>query len=268
MNADSPQHRRGVLVFLWAVAFGLPGVTVLHASARRPAGLAQGHGVPTAGLYRTDEPATFRVATFNMRRGKGMDGVRDLKRTAKTLHGFDIIALNEVGGGEPDQAQRLGELLGMGYLFAPAERRWYRDDYGNGFLSRFRVGAWSREPLSGRRSLLRADVRVGRHEIPVLLTHLRVGTPDGSLGPVLESFRRHERAVFMGDLNTRGDSPLLRKLIDSGEALDAIHASVKDDDPARRVDWILTRGLRIVAGGRIDLGASDHPCYWVELAVR
>ena len=268
MNTD-PKHQRGVLVFLWAVAFGLPGLTVLHASARRPADLAQGNGVPTAGLFRGSEPATICVATFNIRRGKGMDGVRDLKRTAKTLQGFDIVGLNEVSGGEPDQAQRLGELLGMGYMFAPAERRWYRDDYGNGFLSRFRVGDWRREPLRGRRSLLHATVVVGKEVvIPVLLTHLRVGTPDGSLGPVLESFKQHERAIFMGDLNARGDSPLLRELIDSGEALDAIHASVKDDDPGKRVDWILTRGLRIVAGGRIDLGASDHPCYWVELAVR
>lgn len=268
MNADRTQPRLGVLVFLWAVAIGLPGLTVLHASTRRPAGFAEGHGIHAAAAWRTDEPATFRVATFNIRRGKGMDGVRDLKRTAKTLQGFDIIALNEVAGGEPDQAQRLGELLGMGYLFVPAERRWYRDDYGNGFLSSFPVGAWRREPLRGRRTLLRANVRVGKHEIPVLLTHLRVGTPDGSLGPALHSFTRHQRAIFMGDLNTRGDAQLLRKLIDGGEALDAIHATVEGDDPARRVDWILTRGLRVVAGGRIDLRASDHPCYWVELAVR
>ena len=268
MNASSSRHRRGVLVFLWAVAFGLPGLTVLHASARRPAGFAEGHGIHAAAAWRADEPATFRVATFNIRRGKGMDGVRDLERTARTLQGFDIVGLNEVGGGEPDQAQRLGKLLGMGYLFVPAERRWYRDDYGNGFLSRFPVGAWRRDPLPGRRNSFEARVRVGESEIPVLLTHLRVGTPDGSLGPVLAGFKSHERAVLMGDLNARGDAPLLQELLDSGEALDAIHATVEGDDPARRVDWILVRGLRVVAGGRIDLRASDHPCYWVELAVR
>tara|TARA_B100001059_G_scaffold232750_1_gene271249 strand:- start:3634 stop:4431 length:798 start_codon:yes stop_codon:yes gene_type:complete len=64
--------------------------------------------------------AAMRVATYNIKHGRGMDGTIDLERTAATLETFDadIIALQEVDDrtrrcGGVDQASWLAERLGM-----------------------------------------------------------------------------------------------------------------------------------------------------------
>lgn len=55
-----------------------------------------------------DASSAIRVATYNIKHGRGMDGTLDLERTATTLEslGADIIALQEVD----DQARRSGGI--------------------------------------------------------------------------------------------------------------------------------------------------------------
>ena len=67
-----------------------------------------------------DSIAGIRVATYNIKHGRGMDGVLDLERTLATLRllNADIIALQEVDdqarrSGGVDQASWLAEQLGM-----------------------------------------------------------------------------------------------------------------------------------------------------------
>ena len=66
----------------------------------------------------------WRVATYNIHHGRGMDDRVDLERIAGVLRPLDadIIALQEVDervarSGQVDQARRLGELLGMHHAF-------------------------------------------------------------------------------------------------------------------------------------------------------
>ena len=73
----------------------------------------------------------FRVATYNVCRGKGTDGIQDLSRAARILSHCDIIGVNELAGpdiwGGSNQAQTLGNQLKMGWLYGANQQRWYRD---------------------------------------------------------------------------------------------------------------------------------------------
>lgn len=93
-----------------------------------------------------DEPnrtRTVRVATYNIHRGRGLDGRTRLERIAGVLAGIDadIIALQEVIGAsplKPGQAAELGAALGMGWVMAPT-RHLRTALFGNVVLTRFPV---------------------------------------------------------------------------------------------------------------------------------
>ena len=86
---------------------------------------------------------TVRVCTYNIHRGRGLDGRTRLERTAGVLAGIDadIIALQEVIGASPlkaGQAAELGAALGMGWVMAPT-RHLRTALFGNVVLTRFPV---------------------------------------------------------------------------------------------------------------------------------
>lgn len=228
-------------------------------------------------------PSTLRVATFNIASGRGRDGRTDLSRTLDTLRGalpLDVVALQESrpawwGGG--GHTRELAASLVMRWADVPSERRWWREHFGNAVLVGGRGSAVLRIPLPqtqerGQRNvgLLRIELPSadGPVEVTVLFTHIdrRVDQPD-QLRFVLDLFRAVDApAVLLGDLNVTRTHPLLRELTDQTDAVDAI-ANVPDVETPGRIDHILVRGLRPVGAGRIDLGASDHPLIWAELAL-
>ena len=69
----------------------------------------------------------------------------------RSCAGLDLVGLNEVLGPKLwekiDQCQELGERLGMSWLFAPTESRWWDGSFGNGMLSGLPVKAWQRIPF-------------------------------------------------------------------------------------------------------------------------
>ena len=221
--------------------------------------------------------ASFRVALFNIHGGRGMDQQRDLTRTAQELHGFDIVGLTEVLGAklwwQTDQCQQLGEALGLNWLFAPTEFRWWDGSFGNGMLSSCPATAWQRIPFPRagahtHRNMVLTTFNVGGREVRVVLTHL----------DSRDNARRREQlrtasalflalqppAILMGDLNSLPEDPQLQSLLAAPGVIDAL-ATGNPAMPPRRIDWIMARGLRAVAAECVDHGASDHPLYWVEL---
>lgn len=236
---------------------------------------------PAESLYRT-----FRVATFNIHSGRGIDSLVDLDRTADCLSSQclslpSLIGLNEVQGsalqGDANQAQLLAEILGAAWLFAPTERRWWRDHFGNGVLATCPVGPWLRIPLpstggKGFRNAvlltLRPGERPGTPPVQVLLTHLdRTHDRRAQLAAITNLFLSlAEPAILMGDLNTSRSDPGLRELLAIPGVQDAVKAGSGDDIP-ERIDWILVRGLRVVNAAVVPGGASDHPLVWAECAV-
>ncbi|MBN1361964.1 MAG: endonuclease/exonuclease/phosphatase family protein [Sedimentisphaerales bacterium] len=252
---------------------------VAHANRRTPVEPQSGTGVHRPEGSKPVVQARFRVATYNIHRGKGTDGVRDLDRTADVLREADLVGLNEVGGpafpGGSDQARQLGEALKIGWLFAPNQRRWYMYHFGNGLLSRPAVGPWTSEPLvyhedrsRSHRNLLTASIAAGPQPVTVMVTHLDRGEirPD-QLSDVLVEFREHEPAILMGDFNTDATDPLLIELFADSNNVDAIGAALGDADQPGRIDWIITRGMTVLSGGMEPVGVSDHPCYWVDVQV-
>lgn len=253
----------------------------LSANRRHPTCAASGTGIVPPGAWREDE-SSFCVATYNIHRGRGTDGRRDLRRIARVLRGVDIAGLQEVGcplvgrrivrPGAPD-VQRVASMLDMGWLFMPGQTFWHRARYGNGMLSRIPIVDWYREPLIDSegckfRTLTEARTRIAGVECAILVTHISKRADQATqLRRVIDRFLMHKTAVLVGDFNATPSQPILRELIDSGFATDAIGESLGQADDPQRIDWVLTRGLRVIDCEVEPVGASDHPCYRVRVSV-
>ena len=271
----------GFLSLLLTVSVAL---NVWSASLRTPAPAALGHDLTRPGndpnqAEQGQDKDSFRIATYNIQRAKGTDGQRDIGRIAAVLTNMDVVGLNELAGrslrGLPDQAEQLGRRLHRGWLFAPNQRRWYRDSFGNGCLSRLPVNAWHNEPLpydkdtsQSFRNLLTLHTRIRDSDIVIMVTHLdRRDIRTMQLHYVLDRFQQYSKAVLMGDLNSMADDPQLTALLTDPVNQDAIGTHLNETDDPERVDWIIVRGLNVISCGFNPRGPSDHPCYWVDVTV-
>lgn len=247
------------------------------AGVRRPVHPSIGTTINPPLVWSDSKVNQIRVSTYNIHRGKGVDRIFDLSRTAAVLQGVDIVGINEVAGptifGESDQAQILAKQLGMGWLYAPNQVRWFRDHFGNGLLSRFPVSHWVNEPLvydevgsHSPRNIITANIRINDTDVAILITHLDLGAIRATqLRRVIERFDRYDCAILMGDMNTDAKDRQITALLDQGGAKDAIAVALREQTPENRVDWIFTRGFDVVDGGMTEVGVSDHPYFWVDL---
>jgi len=124
----------------------------------------------------------FRIATYNIHKGRGLDGRVRIDRIARVLEQIDadIVAVQEVVSHEGQsvekhQARYLADRLG--YAHAIGETRKYRKAvYGNVTLSRWDLGQTRHIDLSvpGReqRGALRTDIRLGGRLFHVFNIHL------------------------------------------------------------------------------------------------
>jgi endonuclease/exonuclease/phosphatase family metal-dependent hydrolase len=251
-----------VLALLWAV--GVP----------RPKPAARGTGINPPARWREHDADSLVVATYNIHGGKGLDGKRDLGRTAQMIAGADIAALQEVRAasvfGGSCQAEEIARANDKGWLSAPTQTRWFRDFRGNALITAFPVAEWHREPLinvTGHRyrNLTTARVRIGHRDLWLLFTHLhtRAGR-DEQLRAVLARFAQYEPAILLGDLNTTRADPQLAAVLQHG-VVDAVREVLGDQDRDDRVDWIITKGVAIDTGGSHDVGVSDHPYFWATV---
>jgi endonuclease/exonuclease/phosphatase family metal-dependent hydrolase len=256
----------------------LAAAVLAKGSYRQATGPAQGAAFQgTTRVSGQSQRQTLRVATCNIHGGKDAQGSHSLERIAECLQDLDLIALNEVRGGlwsgSPNQAETLGERVGLAWLFAPAERRWWRDNFGNGCLTSLPVTRWQRTPLAGpqrgsRRNVLWVQTKYRGRDLQVLITHLdRQSDREDQLRAVTRQFLElTEPCLLLGDLNSREDDPGLLELLATPGVRDPIREVLGAATPSR-IDWILTRGLRGVQAKSCDNGASDHPCFRVELEI-
>jgi len=63
----------------------------------------------------------------------------------------------------------------------------------------------------------------------------------------------------------KGDDGQLTKLFLNPDNIDAVQLALGNQLSKRRLDWIITRGFRVIRGGRTSKGISDHPNFWVDL---
>jgi endonuclease/exonuclease/phosphatase family metal-dependent hydrolase len=123
-----------------------------------------------------------RIATYNIHKGRGLDGRVRIERILRVLREIDadIVALQEVtnrpGRSLQDlQAGYLAEQLGCAYTVGDA-RTLRRTAFSNVTLSRWPIERSRHIDLSvaGRRprGALRTDIRVGDHVLHVFNVHL------------------------------------------------------------------------------------------------
>jgi endonuclease/exonuclease/phosphatase family metal-dependent hydrolase len=226
----------------------------------------------------------LRVGTYNIHSGKGHDEGTTLEAIAEVLGNppLDIIGLQEVTGqlvGDGNQASELADLLGLGWLYAPTRSKPFSADFGSALLSRLPVQSYEIMPLlrerrsasetlvsRAHRNIIGVKLDIQNTPVMLYVTHLDRGPLRlEQLQDVIDTFRQHPHAILMGDLNSRHNDAPLRTLLAAGEASDAIAATSDTENINKRIDWILTRGFNIIAGGSHPRGVSDHPQYWVEL---
>lgn len=269
--------RRRLVLFATAVLVAAIALTALIGSVRGPAGPASGFAIPGVAMKPVDPGPTIVFAQYNIRTGRGPDDRRDLARTAECLKGMEVVGLNELRGsawyGRPDdQAETLGRMLGLGYLYAPTERRFAREHFGNGLLTALPVTDWLRLPLPrshghSHRNILLAELQLPATRLRVLVTHVDSrGDRDLHLAAVAALFRtQKEPAVLIGDLNAGPEHPEIARLL-AEPGVVASNGAMPPKELPGRVEWIIARGMRAVDASRCDNGASDHPRVALELA--
>lgn len=267
----------GGCIFAAAVA-----LSVWIGSIRGPAGPTAGFGAAGIGLQPVDAGDRLVFANFNIRTGRGLDDQRDLDRTAECLRGVTVAGLNEVRGSawygrDRDQAETLAQKLGTGHLFAPTERRWGREHFGNALLTRLPVNEWLRIQLprqhsDSHRNMLLADLLLAPStpmggRIAVLVTHVDTRADrEIQLAAVIAMFRTlREPAVLIGDLNAGPEHPDIARLLATPGVVGTNGAKPPAELPGR-VEWVIAKGLKPLDATRCDNGASDHPRVALEVA--
>jgi len=224
------------------------------------------------------QPNSLRIATYNIARGKGTDGIRDINRTASALRNFDIIGLNEVGGFPlTNNAEQIANELGMAWLFAPNQKRWFYDYFGNAMLGNLQVTGWQsvmlpRDIKKNRayRNYVLTRFKWQGKELVVIATHLGRGELVGvQLNQVMEEFVKHPHAILMGDFNLRPDDPHWNEQVDRNQFIEADSSlSATNQLMAHhneRVDYIFLQGMKVLDSGHYSRGVSDHPLVWAEV---
>ncbi len=225
------------------------------------------------------ESAPLRIATFNTHAGVGRDGIRDLGRTAEALKDLDLAALQEVRNPPFEfhgpQVADVAERLKMGWIFVPAERRWWHNHYGNALLTRLPLADYVRIPLPTpsrqrfRAALLTNFTHWGR-TVHLLTVHIDKDTEgdthDIQLRTAFDLFLSlGEPAILLGDLNEFSTHPEMVRLIHTPGVHNALADIPGPTVKKNPIDWIFTRGLRTVRAEWIANPASDHPVARADL---
>jgi endonuclease/exonuclease/phosphatase family metal-dependent hydrolase len=178
---------------------------------------------------------TIRIVTYNIHKGRGLDGRTDIKRIAdvlKPLHA-DVIALQEVigpGTKTAGQEEELGIRLGMLPILAAA-RTFRGHPYGNAVLSRLPVMRQTvcDLSLSGHepRICQQLDISLEGHTIYFYNVHLGTSAQERArqakklISFVMDSHVRRAK-ILVGDFNEWLKGPATELLNSRLKSLDLI----------------------------------------------
>jgi len=213
-----------------------------------------------AGQIQTNAPKTFRVMTYNIHHGEGLDGNVDLLRIAQLIkeQGADIVALQEVDKGTERTQRRdfpaeLAELTGMTCVFSN-NFHYQGGEYGNAVLSKFPVKRWTNLHYKmlregEQRGILQLVLDVGGREVVFMNTHIDYRADDSerwsNVGEIetLAKQYRGQPIVMCGDFNDTPESRVYRrldetfddtwKLIGKGDGW-----SIPAEAPRKRIDYL------------------------------
>jgi len=241
-------------------------------------GLTACHSAP-----QDTAPRTFRVMTYNIHHGAGLDGKIDFQRIADLIkrEQADIVALQEVDRGVQRTARRdcpaeLAALTGMTCVFSN-NFHFQGGEYGNAVLTRFPVKRWTNRHYrmlrpDEQRGLLQLALDLGGRELVFLNTHIDFRGDDAerlsNVAEMLEVTKawRGRPIILCGDFNdtpgSRVHQKLARAFTDTWLAAGLGDGfTIPAQKPNKRIDFIwLSRGssLEPVRAWVPESQASDH----------
>jgi endonuclease/exonuclease/phosphatase family metal-dependent hydrolase len=174
-------------------------------------------------------PATFRVMTYNIHHGEGLDGKVDLPRIAELIkhEQADIVALQEVDKGVQRTARRdlpaeLAALTGMSCVFSN-NFHFQGGEYGNAVLTRFPIRSCTNLHYKmlhpgEQRGLLQVVLDVHGRELLFMDTHIDFRGDDTerllNVAELLEVLQasRGRPVILCGDFNDTPGSRTYEKM--------------------------------------------------------
>lgn len=229
------------------------------------------------------------VVTFNIHSGQA--GQRtELARVGAEIKAWkpDVVLLQEVddgrrGSGNQRQAELLGRMTDMSWVYGGNQQRPDGGPIGNAILSKYPVVEWENIALpraGGKQSrgLLHAVLDVKGTEISFYSTHFdhkSAGARLAQARAAVAQFAKDPRPKIMGgDLNSRPGSPPLSVLRSSGlgDAW-AVGTGSGFSAPARRprfrIDFLLHDGwFRPLQTVVLSSAVSDHRAVWTRIEFR
>jgi endonuclease/exonuclease/phosphatase family metal-dependent hydrolase len=238
-------------------------------------------GCQTAGKAATTN--TFRVMTYNIHHGEGLDRKVDLPRIADLIkhEQADIVALQEVDKGVERTARRdcpaeLAALTGMTCVFSN-NYHFQGGEYGNAVLTRFPIKRWTNHHYKmlrpgEQRGLLQIVLDVHGRELVFLDTHVDFRGNDterllnaDEIAEAIQPYRGRPM-ILCGDFNDTPESRTCQKIAqqftDTWKAAGAGDGfSIPAEKPRKRIDYIWTSKEPALEALKVwvpESEASDH----------
>jgi len=241
----------------------------------------------------TKAPPTFRVMSYNIHHGEGLDGKVDLDRIAVLIkkEGADIVALQEVDKGvertkRRDLPAELAALTGMTCIFSN-NYSFQGGEYGNAVLTRFPVKSGTNTHYKmlrpgEQRGILQLKLDVRGHEVMFMNTHIDFREDDSerllnteTIGQLFTNYAGTP-IILCGDFNDVPGSRTYEKLaalfVDSWNvAGTGPGLTIPAESPKKRIDYLwISKGSPITPLKMWvpESKASDHLPIVAELEFR
>ena len=228
-------------------------------------------------------PRTFRVMTYNIHHGEGLDGKVDLQRIADLIkrEQADIVALQEVDKGVQRTTRRdcpaeLAALAGLTCVFSN-NFHFQGGEYGNAVLTRFPIKRCTNRHYQmirpgEQRGLLQVVLEAHGRELVFMDTHIDYRGDDterllnaDELLQAIEPFRGWP-VILCGDFNdtpgSRTHQKIAQAFVDAWMAAGAGDGfTIPAEKPRKRIDYIWTSkepSIETLRAWVPESEASDH----------
>lgn len=233
-------------------------------------------------------PPSFRILSYNIHHGEGMDGITDLERIAALIRDIDpdLVALQEVDSvvertGGVDQATVLGELTGMTPVFGEF-MPYQGGKYGMALLSAWPIIQTGNirlpdgdEPRTALSAIV-ASPASGRELRLVGIHFYRTEAERLAQAQQLEAHLSDETrpTILAGDFNSEPGGTVMEWLAERWHIVPkgADNLTFSSFDPVKEIDFILLRPKKSFEVTRHELldepVISDHRPVVIELVLR
>jgi endonuclease/exonuclease/phosphatase family metal-dependent hydrolase len=227
------------------------------------------------------EAGPIRVATYNIHYGYNTPWEFSLEEQARTIEksGADIVMLQEVDTGRitsygADDVLWLARRLGMQQVYGPA----LEGLSGIALLTRFPITEANTQHLTShleQTAIVHARVQVGDCSLDAYGVWLGLEPEERArqLDDALAIIGGDSPAVFGGDFNATPDSSIYTRIRAAGFDDPFITGGFDPAltspaiEPAERIDFVWSRGLKVRDAQVLGSLASDHRMVVVELAL-